>query len=737
MSTTKNYEIELGTIYKNGATCKLPTIVWETPECGAIWCDENDGKLIKVQIPDGCTEKCFYGTLTCTDVDCIICDPVVIKVCPCDIPGDCSACETCTDNLCISTCDEGEFCDPEDEICVECDDDHPCPCNQICVAGHCVCPPGSPYEDDKGCCSECNIANPCPNCEYCTPEGCVPVDCPVGVCNPDTGDCVDCNSTGDCTGDHECCVDNDCQCCAGYFRDPGTGLCVVEPECRKDGDCPNCEICNADGECEDLVPPSGYIVGNPDDGCIVKECDCDNPNCPYGSTCFPYDESTCYCRPCSGHCSDSEGCPEGCICNEEDDICEVNSCFGPCDPDNPCGEGCGCLDGWCIPCYTLDCDIDCDNAIGCNCNTGTCIDSGCSGSCDETNGCAGENCGCDQITHECVLCESTTCNDHGDCPLGCYCNGVACVPSPCQYSVCENPEDCGEGCTCLDGLCVPCSVFTCAECGDIPGCNCSGSVCGDEPPTLCADDFILQIEDECKLVAELETGDCCACPNNFLHVHSVYSGAADTLTVTGFLRTGNLAASPLLSTLNIENGLPTQGSVGLQLEYKTVRAGLGITSVISGGTGTFDFTGVDSASAVVFSSVYDVGDIITSGGHDWTVTEICLVATNTVIFEYENECRSDYGTKHLFCIDLADGVSKTIDISYLPKKLVRCKTPLFTLYKAATSSFSGATLIKRYATRVDATHYKVTYEYPDIEICKYYKVTSDCGCDTLAIYECA
>ena len=251
---------------------------------------------------------------------------------------------------------------------------------------------------------------------------------------------------------------------------------------------------------------------------------------------------SCYCRPCSGHCSDSEGCPEGCICNEEDDICEVNPCFGPCDPENPCGEDCGCLDGWCVPCSSLDCTLDCDNAIGCNCNTGDCIDSGCDGTCDETNGCSGPNCGCDKITHQCVLCESTTCNNHGDCPIGCYCNGVACVPSPCQYSVCENPEDCGEGCTCIEGLCVPCSLFTCAECASIPGCTCSGAACEDAPPTLCADDFTLEIENECKLVAELETSDCCSCPNNYLHVHSIYSGAADTLVVTGFLRTGLLAA---------------------------------------------------------------------------------------------------------------------------------------------------------------------------------------------------
>ena len=165
----------------------------------------------------------------------------------------------------------------------------------------------------------------------------------------------------------------------------------------------------------------------------------------------------------------------------------------------------------------------------------------------------------------------------------------------------------------------------------------------------------------------------------------------------------------MISTLGIDNALPTQGSVRLEVQYKTVRAGLGITSTIIGSNGTFDFTGTDSAAAITFTNVYDIGDIINSGGHDWTVVEICLVATNTVIFEYENECRSDYGTKDLFCIKLADGASKTIDVSYLPKKLVRCKTPFFTLYKAATSSFAGASLIKRYATRVDATHYKVTY----------------------------
>lgn len=730
----QNFEIDLGTILKNGAPCADVTIVWEEPSCGAITCIlDEDGKIIHVQIPDGCTEKCFYGTLTCNDSDCTVCDPIPLTICPCELPTDCDICETCVDNLCISTCEEGEFCSEEDEICVECDDENPCPCNQICVSGTCTCPPGSPYEDEKGCCSDCNEANPCENCYYCTPEGCKPIVCPVGVCDPDSGECVDCNNTGDCTGDHECCVDHDCVCCEGFVRDPLTGDCVEAPDCTTDEDCPDCEICNASGECEPNEVPPGYVVGNPVDGCVLKECDCDNPDCPFGHTCFPYDVDTCYCRPCSGHCSDSEPCPPGCICQDEE--CVPNECFGPCDQNTPCPEGCGCVEGYCVPCSTLSCEDNCEEIPGCHCNGNDCEGSGCSGPCDELNPCPGEDCGCDTIEHQCVLCESVDCNNQTDCPVGCYCNGFTCVPNPCQYSTCEDPNDCGEGCTCIDGYCVPCALFSCVECANIPGCACTNTVCNDDNDNDCDDDLTLEKGANCTLVAELETESCCACPNIYAHVHSVYTTAADTIAITGFLRTGNAAGSPLLSTLNIENGLPTQGAITIAIRYKVVSVGQGIVGIIDGSNGILDFAGTDTAVGFTLSSVYDVGDTFSYGGEDWTVTEVCLIAYNSTIFEYENECRSDYGNKDLFCITSA--ANSTNDVSWLPKKLVRCKTPLFTLYRDDNTSFSSPVLIKRYADRVNATNYRIIYDSNDLEICEYYKVTSDCGCDTVQEYNCA
>lgn len=731
----QNFQIDLGTIYKNGVTCQNTTIVWEVPSCGAIYCEEEEGGLIKVQIPDGCTEKCFYGTVTCDDVDCTICDPINITVCPCELTSDCEACQTCSDNLCVSTCADGEFCDPVDEICVECDVDNPCPCNQVCVAGQCVCPPGSPFLDAFGCCSDCNTANPCDNCFYCTPNGCEPIVCPVGVCNPDTGECVDCNMTGDCAGPDECCVGNSCECCEGFVRDPGTGNCVVAPECTKDSDCIDCKVCDS-GNCVDLVPPAGYVVGNPDDGCILKECDCDNPNCPYGSTCFPYDSEKCFCKPCSGHCTDDEPCPEGCVCDETAEECVPNSCFGPCDGNTPCPDGCGCQDGWCIPCYTLSCATsECSDVPGCACDGSACEGSGCQGPCDELSPC-GEGCGCDQIEHQCVLCESKTCSESEDCPLGCYCNGAACVPNPCQYNTCESPNDCGEGCTCIEGLCIPCASFSCAECLNIPGCACTNTTCDDDNSNECNDELTLVANEDCTITAQLVTSDCCACPDIYLHLDSSYSEAGDTLDVDGFLRTGNLPGSPLLSSLNITNALPLQGAVTLTVKYKLVRVGIGSTAIMDGPSGVLDFTGTDSAVTVNFTTLYAVGDTVTYMGNQYEVRELCLEAVNQTIFEYENECRSDYGTKEIFCLDYLSDAVYTNDTSYLPKKLVRCKTPLFTLYRAAASNFAGATTIKTYAERVNSTTYRIVYESPDVVVCEYYKVTSDCGCDLTEIYEC-
>jgi len=216
--------------------------------------------------------------------------------------------------MCVSICKDDEFC--SEGQCKECDDENPCPDGRVCVGGECVCPPGL-VENDRGECVPC-LPETTPNCYICTPDGIVPKECPDGqVCNPNTGDCVDCIGSGDC-GENEKCEGGDCVCEEGYRRDPVTGECIPLPDCDEDADCPPCFVCNEFGDC------------------VPKEC-------PDGQVCVDGE--------CKTPCEDGTDCPDG---------------FG-CNPDT----------GFCEECADQDCSTpDCDNLLGCNCNSsGDCVDS--------------------------------------------------------------------------------------------------------------------------------------------------------------------------------------------------------------------------------------------------------------------------------------------------------------------------------------------------------------------------
>ena len=254
---------------------------------------------IKVSVPEDCTE-CIYATVKCKDTNCSDCpDSERVKICPCSLSSDCEDCHTCVDNLCVSLCEEGQFCD--DDRCVDCNPENPCPKNQVCVSGDCQCPPNKPFLDEKGNCKDCLEDIDCGPCSICTIEGCVPINCPDGVCDPETDNCVECINSGHCE-ENETCVDNRCECLLGFERDLITGKCVPEP-CFKDKDCESCEIC-LDGECVPLECPEGY------------ECDS------------------------SGNCVPENPCKNQ-----------------PCETGLDCEDTCGCLNNECVPCASLTCDI--------------------------------------------------------------------------------------------------------------------------------------------------------------------------------------------------------------------------------------------------------------------------------------------------------------------------------------------------------------------------------------------
>lgn len=453
----KKHTINIEEYVTGGAKCSNPKIIWDTPICGAIRCEKKNGFIINVTVPDGCDE-CFYGTYFCNDY-CTDCDPVRIKVCPCETNADCGACAECHPiyKVCISKCKDNEFCTDHD-TCVECNEEVPCTNGKQCVGGKCQCPPDKPYTNSNGDCTPCTDES-CPPGQVCTPNGCEDPVCPSGVWHPVKKRCVECINTGDCPPGECCNGNNECDCCPGFVRDPITKVCVKAP-CIEDGDCPKCFTCKTGVGCVPQICPDGQICI---DGDCVDECNCTNPNCiKPGDACVALNSETCYCKPCSGSCANGQPCGEGCFCDPVDLQCKPNPCANvPCTDGSECGKGCGCNKEThrCEPCSSADCGTECDNLLGCTCPDGVnCMDVP----------------GCDQ-----------PCYGFGDCPPGCACDG---------------------------GRCKPCADFDCDtnDCSSHPECRCNGAKCEGDPD-FCKDTFVKE-DFDCGVEAQLTLNDGCMCP---------------------------------------------------------------------------------------------------------------------------------------------------------------------------------------------------------------------------------
>lgn len=420
--------LTLGQITQGGENCANPNIQLLGHSNVDIKCIDEEKGIYTLQIDDSILQdSCLTFSIDCDECD--NCPPQLVEKCLCDSIDDCGPCEECIGGFCIAKCADGQLCDEANGICVNCLTADDCPCNQICSAGQCVCPPKAPNLLADGCCGACEDDNDCPACTVCRDNKCVPIDCGDGVCDPSQDTCVECLKSGDCKGANECCVGKKCECCEGFTRNPITGECEPNPECSTDDDCPVCQICTADG-CVPRVCPDGYVCVN--DEC-KKICNCDNPDCPRSEGCVPLNANTCYCTACEGSCSSNGDCAKGCYCNPETGMCEANPCQGSCDDAGDCagssqGVSCGCYLGQCYPCASLPCEginAACEAALGC-----ACTDSG---------NCVGSNCG----------------------------------------NACSDFSDCAPGCACVDGLCIACSELDCetSECADHPSCRCVNDTC--------------------------------------------------------------------------------------------------------------------------------------------------------------------------------------------------------------------------------------------------------------------
>jgi len=466
MASTRTFDIVIGKVYNNGILCPCPIVEYAGKTGAALPCKDEAKGIYTVEVLEGdLKDVCLTFIIRCADCD--NCAPIVKEVCLCDSKTDCGPCEICECNVCVSTCETGQQCCEISEgtfICCDCDEDNPCPCNQVCIGGRCVCPPGTVLNPLTGCCDNCSNDSDCDVCSICEQGTCIPKPCP-GCCDSEgqfgsPGACVECCSASDCDGSNECCEGGSCVCCPGFVR--VGGICIEEPDCTSDADCTIIDPCL---RCELGVcvrqQCAGKIAVNVDGECkCLERCDCDEGDCSKVTDyCDAVTAQDCACFPCKGTCA--SGCEDPCYCSPSLQKCINNPCKDiPCTTGVDCPEGCGCYNGTCTPCDLLSClTTECTKALGCECFNNKCVPDRCVGDCDTS-------------------------------------------------------FDCAVGCTCVNGQCVSCGNFTCSpisNCTSHEGCVCVNGNCEGGDKT-CSDSLnIIKDDDNCSITGELVMENCCSC----------------------------------------------------------------------------------------------------------------------------------------------------------------------------------------------------------------------------------
>jgi hypothetical protein len=289
---------------------------------------------------------------------------------------------------------------------------------------------------------------------------CDGVDCEFGVCDGDSGTCVnprECSDTAPCLEGFECIEGS----CAAMFDCSGSGTCdrgVCEA-----GACVNPDRCEVDGDC---VP--GY--GCDGDQCIVDECDlieCDRGVC---------EKSTGECvnsAVCTVESEESD-CIEGYVCYDQSCADEETVCA-----DLDCQRGtCSFSDFECINPDSCSDDLECLEGYFCD-DAGACQQNVC-----DANGTTCARGVCDRATGDCV--NADTCTAFDDCTDGFFCIGDTCTDATTACDVCPGNQVCDYDQGALDVVCSenPDGCVTTIDCSDAR--TCQDGTCGDPAP--CTDD---------------------------------------------------------------------------------------------------------------------------------------------------------------------------------------------------------------------------------------------------------
>lgn len=248
--------------------------------------------------------------------------------------------------------------------------------------------------------------------------------------------------------------DADVTSCAGDCADQDP---CTEDRCV-DGACTHAPFSGA-RECDGIACTQG-------DMCMEGEC---NPGAPNDAACTD-DGNPCSAERCvpSAGCNRTNAAADGKSCNDNvactsPDTCRGGICSGP----DTCAAGqvCSAAARMCVSCSGPQ---DCDDRNPCttdSCASGACAHTNNTASCDDGDGCTGND-----------VCAAGRCAGTSTCPSDATCAGSTCSCKDASESLCTNrcvsllntSSDCGlcgracaGGQSCENGACKPATATTC------------------------------------------------------------------------------------------------------------------------------------------------------------------------------------------------------------------------------------------------------------------------------------
>lgn len=311
--------------------------------------------------------------------------------------GGCPPGQVCFDGACRATC-AGDACSDDPALCEACIEGVCLPVDVTCSGGSaCAAAACDPVTD------QCTTVSSCGSGLSCSMGTCVPGACSGDLdCAElfdDCGEAFVCGALGVCEPRvrgvcpaiaGSCAVVDPCTCaptdardpalCGGLLCDPVTGNCV---ECLEATDCASGQVCHptrhACVECVENGDCSAGVCDPSSFTCVecydATHCsDAGRPICdPATRTCVACLGNT-DCPATAGFCASGVcvECLSGADCDATRPVCGTDGSCGPCSFDTDCGPGMGCVMGACVP---SDCAIDSDcPSVGCG--RGHCTTSG-------------------------------------------------------------------------------------------------------------------------------------------------------------------------------------------------------------------------------------------------------------------------------------------------------------------------------------------------------------------------